>query len=480
MVKLFGHYVATRSVLLACIELVAAICTFYVAKFLTVDFVFEESRTIYAEQTFVITFSVVSLIVASSLGLNNKDIYSDKRRFASTLVATAVVVYFLMAILISISELLLESTANLRLHYAIALLGIVLFVGFVFLLRSVLYSLLNLENEKRQVLVIGIDDRSASLRGFMSTARSPYEVVGYVPVGDNGRASKGESDDVSLGAPKLDPEVLQDCERFMKFIGERDIAEIVVASKERRGLPLTGLLEARFSGVSVTDFSGFLERQTGQLDIDNLDQSWLIFSHGFRSNWQWKLVKRGFDILVSSLLLLFTLPVTVAAAIAIKIDSPGPIFYRQERVGLNGRIMRIVKFRSMRTDAEKDGIARWAQTNDDRVTRVGRFLRKTRIDEIPQTYNVLNGDMSLVGPRPERPVFVEDLSQKLPYYADRHRVKPGITGWAQINYSYGASDEDAKAKLAYDLYYVKNWDLFLDVVILFQTVRVVFWGEGAR
>jgi len=480
MVKLFGHYVATRSVLLACIELVAAICTFYVAKFLTVDFVFEESRTIYAEQTFVITFSVVSLIVASSLGLNNKDIYSDKRRFASTLVATAVVVYFLMAILISISELMLESTANLRLHYAIALLGIVLFVGFVFLLRSVLYSLLNLENEKRQVLVIGIDDRSKSLQGFMPDARSPYEVIGYLPVGDNGGATPDKSERFSLEAPIIDPEVLEDCERFMKFIGERDIDEIVVASKERRGLPLTGLLEARFSGVSVSDFSGFLERQTGQLDIDNLDQSWLIFSHGFRSNWQWKLVKRGFDILVSSLLLLLTLPLTLVAAIAIKIDSPGPIFYRQERVGLNGRIMRIVKFRSMRTDAEKDGVARWAQTNDDRVTRVGRFLRKTRIDEIPQTYNVLNGDMSLVGPRPERPVFVEDLAQKLPYYADRHRVKPGITGWAQINYSYGASDEDAKAKLAYDLYYVKNWDLFLDVVILFQTVRVVFWGEGAR
>lgn len=480
MIKLFGHYVSTRSVLLACIELAAAICTFYAAKFLTVDFVFEESRAIYAEQTFVVTFSLVSLIVASSLGLNNKDIYSDKRRFASTLVATAVVVYFLMAILISISELMLESTANLRLHYAIALLGIVLFVGFVFLLRSVLYSLLNLEHEKRQVLVVGIDDRSASLQGFISTARSPYEVVGYIPVGESDRSSPTDSQEVQLGAPKLDPSVLEDCERFMQFVGDKDIDEIVVASKERRGLPLTGLLEARFSGISVTDFSGFLERQTGQLDIDNIDQSWLIFSHGFRSNWQWKLVKRGFDILVSSLLLLLTLPITIAAAVAIKLDSAGPVFYRQERVGLNGRIVRIVKFRSMRTDAEKDGVARWAQTNDDRVTRVGKFLRMTRIDEIPQTYNVLNGDMSLVGPRPERPVFVEDLTRKLPYYADRHRVKPGITGWAQINYSYGASDEDAKAKLAYDLYYVKNWDLFLDVVILFQTVRVVFWGEGAR
>lgn len=479
MIKLFGHYVSTRSVLLAFIELAAAICTFYVAKYLTVDFVFEESRIIYAEQTFLITFCLVSLIVASSLGLNNKDIYSDKRRFASTLVATAVVVYFVMAILISVSELMLESTANLRLHYAIALLGIVLFVGFVFVIRSVLYSLLNLEHDTRQVLVVGIDDRSASLQSFRSKARSPYEIVGYIPVGE-GDVSEAGIDHLPLGAPKLDPAVLADCEKFMQFVGEKDIDEIVVASKERRGLPLSGLLEARFSGVSVTDFSGFLERQTGQLDIDNLDQSWLIFSHGFRSNWQWKLVKRGFDILVSALLLLMTLPITLLAALAIKLEGPGPIFYRQERVGLNGRTVRIVKFRSMSTDAEKDGVARWAQPGDSRVTRVGKFLRKTRIDEIPQTYNVLNGDMSLVGPRPERPVFVEDLTSKFPYYADRHRVKPGITGWAQINYPYGASDEDAKAKLAYDLYYVKNWDLFLDVVILFQTVRVVFWGEGAR
>lgn len=479
MVKLFGHYVSTRSVLLALIELVAAVCTFYVAKYLTVDFVFEESREIYAEQTFLITFSFVSLVVAASLGLNNKDIYSDKRRFASTLVATAVVVYFVMAVLISVSELMLESAANLRLHYAIALLGIVLFVGFVFAIRSLMYSLLNLEHDKRQVLVVGIDERSASLQNFKSTARGPYEIVGYIPVGGGDRVS-GEASDLQLGAPKVDPEVLADCERFMQFIGAEDVDEIVVASKERRGLPLTGLLEARFSGVSVTDFSGFLERQTGQLDIDNIDQSWLIFSNGFRSNWQWKLVKRGFDIFVSSLLLLLTLPITILAALAIRLEGPGPIFYRQERVGLNGRVIRIVKFRSMSIDAEKDGVARWAQANDSRVTRVGKFLRKTRIDEIPQTYNVLNGDMSLVGPRPERPVFVDDLTTKLPYYADRHRVKPGITGWAQINYSYGASDEDAKAKLAYDLYYVKNWDLFLDIVILFQTVRVVFWGEGAR
>lgn len=480
MVKLFGHYVSTRSLLLAIIELVAAVATFYVAKHLTVDFVFQETREIYAEQTFLITFCLISLMVAASLGLNNKDVYSDKRRFASTLVATAVVVYFVMATLISVSELMLESTANLRLHYAIALLGIVLFVGFVFVIRSLLYSLLNLDHDKRQVLVVGIDERSASLQGFNSTARSPYHIVGYIPVGASDRHASAGQEVVALSAPMLDPGVLDDCESFMQFVGEKDIDEIVVASKERRGLPLSGLLEARFSGIPVTDFSGFLERQTGQLDIDNLDQSWLIFSHGFRSNWQWKLVKRGFDILVSSVLLLVTLPITLLAALAIKLDGPGPIFYRQERVGLNGRIVRIVKFRSMRTDAEKDGVARWAQANDSRVTRVGQFLRKTRIDEIPQTYNVLNGDMSLVGPRPERPVFVEDLSNKFPYYGDRHRVKPGITGWAQINYPYGASDEDAKAKLAYDLYYVKNWDLFLDVVILFQTVRVVFWGEGAR
>lgn len=239
-------------------------------------------------------------------------------------------------------------------------------------------------------------------------------------------------------------------------------------------------MECKLAGLSVTEFSSFWERQTGQIDLDAVSPSWLIFSEGFRSSWARTVAKRMFDIIVALMVLVLTLPITVLAAIVIRLDSPGPVFYRQERVGAQGRSFWILKFRSMRTDAEKDGVARWAQSNDSRVTRVGKFMRRTRIDEIPQIINVLIGDMSFVGPRPERPVFVENLKQKIPYYDVRHRVKPGITGWAQINYPYGASDEDARAKLAYDLYYVKNGNLFLDAVVLFQTARVVLWQEGAR
>jgi sugar transferase (PEP-CTERM system associated) len=256
--------------------------------------------------------------------------------------------------------------------------------------------------------------------------------------------------------------------------------EIVVASRERRGLPVESLMECKLAGLIVTEFQSFWERQTGQIELDEVNPSWLIFSQGFRMSLLRAAAKRAFDIVVALIILLATLPITLIAIVAIKLDSPGSVFYRQERVGAKGQIFNVLKFRSMRTDAEKDGVARWAQSNDARVTRVGRFIRKTRIDEIPQLLNVLAGEMSFVGPRPERPIFVENLTQKIPYYDVRHRVKPGITGWAQINYPYGASDEDAKAKLSYDLYYVKNWNLFLDAVILFQTARVVLWQEGAR
>jgi sugar transferase (PEP-CTERM system associated) len=270
------------------------------------------------------------------------------------------------------------------------------------------------------------------------------------------------------------PTALVEQARFLKA------DEIVVPSRERSGLPVESLMECKLAGLTVTEFSSFWERQTGQIDLDAVSPSWLIFSDGFRTSWARTATKRAFDVIVAMVVLILTLPITVIAAIVIRFDSPGAIFYRQERVGANGRSFSILKFRSMRSDAEKDGVARWAQSNDSRVTRVGKFLRRTRIDELPQIINVLVGDMSFVGPRPERPVFVGNLKQKIPYYDVRHRVKPGITGWAQINYPYGASDEDAKAKLAYDLYYVKNGNLFLDAVVLFQTARVVLWQEGAR
>ena len=256
---------------------------------------------------------------------------------------------------------------------------------------------------------------------------------------------------------------------------------MVLALQERRNsLPLKDLLRVKTKGVMVSDFSSFLERELGRVDLDTLNPSWLIFSDGFSSGRRLSSIgKRLFDILVSLVILIVGLPLVAIFAILVKLESKGPAFFRQTRVGLYGQEFTLVKLRSMRTDAEADG-ARWADKDDPRITRVGRLIRMVRIDELPQVWSVLKGEMSFVGPRPEVPAFVVDLEKELPFYAERHMVKPGITGWAQINYPYGASVEDSRQKLEYDLYYAKNYTPFLDIIILLQTARVIIWPEGAR
>jgi sugar transferase (PEP-CTERM system associated) len=240
-------------------------------------------------------------------------------------------------------------------------------------------------------------------------------------------------------------------------------------------------LRVKTTGVHVNEISTFLERETGRVDLDSVSPSWLIFSDGFSSGRRISSVaKRLFDLAASALLLLLSAPIIAIAAVLVKLESKGPAFFRQTRVGLYGQTFDILKLRSMRNDAEVAGKAVWAEKDDPRITRVGRFIRKVRIDELPQVWTVLRGKMSFVGPRPERPQFVDDLEGHLPYYAERHMVKPGITGWAQINYPYGASLEDSRHKLEYDLYYAKNYTPFLDILILLQTVRVLLWPEGAR
>jgi sugar transferase (PEP-CTERM system associated) len=254
----------------------------------------------------------------------------------------------------------------------------------------------------------------------------------------------------------------------------------VALQAPRNALPLKDLLRIKTAGVHVNDFSSFMERETGRVDLDTLNPSWLIFSDGFSSGRMLSSVtKRLFDLVVSGLLLLITFPVIGLFAVLVKLDSRGPAFFRQRRIGLYGEPFELIKLRSMRSDAEKGG-AKWAEKDDPRITRVGKFIRKLRIDELPQAWSVLSGRMSFVGPRPEVPTFVDDLEDKLPFYGERHMVKPGITGWAQINYPYGASVEDARAKLEYDLYYTKNYTPFLDLLILLQTLRVILWPEGAR
>jgi sugar transferase (PEP-CTERM system associated) len=282
--------------------------------------------------------------------------------------------------------------------------------------------------------------------------------------------------------PRVPPgQVVGQAADLVRLAEQMHVDEIVVAVEDRRKeMPVNDLLHLKLSGVEVLEFSSFWEKETGRVDLDTVHPSWMIFSDGFGGTTATRMVKRGFDLVVSATFLLLTFPVLVITAAAIKLDSRGPIFYRQERVGRHGRTFMLLKFRSMVTDAERDGVPKWAGAGDSRVTRIGHVIRQTRIDEIPQVFNVLLGDMSFIGPRPERPFFVQELAAKIPYYAERHLVKPGITGWAQINFPYGASVEDAKQKLEYDLYYIKNHSIFLDCIILLQTARVVLFPEGVR
>jgi sugar transferase (PEP-CTERM system associated) len=250
----------------------------------------------------------------------------------------------------------------------------------------------------------------------------------------------------------------------------------------RRGFPIAEFLECRFAGIDVTELLTFLERETGRVAIDVLNPSWLIFGEGFRRNPLRLLTARSLDLLASAMILLVFLPAMLLTALAIKLEEgwSAPILYRQARIGMGGVAFDVLKFRSMRTDAESSGEAQWAQAADPRTTRVGNVIRKLRVDELPQIFNVMRGDMSFVGPRPERPEFVAQLSERIPYYVERHCVKPGITGWAQLCYPYGSSERDALEKLQYDLYYIKNNSLLFDLAIIVQTVEVVLMGKGAR
>ncbi|MCA7121174.1 MAG: exopolysaccharide biosynthesis polyprenyl glycosylphosphotransferase [Acidibrevibacterium sp.] len=278
----------------------------------------------------------------------------------------------------------------------------------------------------------------------------------------------------TIAAPASDPAALDP-----EALRARKIWGIVIAAAARASLPAAALLRCKSAGIRIFDEVDFRERRFRRLDLDRLPPDWLVFAERAFASRLDQAFKRGFDLLLSVTMLILVLPLMLLAALAIRLDSAGPVFYRQERVGLHGKTFMLLKFRSMRTDAEAAGPT-WAAAHDPRITRVGGFLRRTRIDELPQLINVLRGEMSLIGPRPERPHFVAKLAAAIPRYHDRSFVKPGITGWAQVNFPYGASIEDARMKLAYDLYYVARRNFFLDLLILFSTVRVILFREGAR
>lgn len=369
----------------------------------------------------------------------------------------AIVAYLIPALSISRTELLLSCT--------------VAFAG-AFIIRTVFDKLVDEDIFKRRVLVYGAGRRAESIAKLRRRSdRRGFIVVGYVPADGDEPSSVPDSEKIVTGADLL------------SICTEKEADEIVVAMDDRRRqFPMDQLLECRLEGVEIVELVSFLERETGKVRLDVLNPSWMIFSEGFKQGRIHSTLERTFDIVASLFLLALALPIMVATALAIKLTE-GPrasIFYRQLRVGQYGRPFRLLKFRSMREDAERDGKPQWAQKNDRRVTRIGAFIRMTRIDELPQILNVLRGEMSFVGPRPERPEFVEQLNERIPYYRERHSIKPGITGWAQLCYPYGSSEQDAAEKLQYDLFYVKNHSLLFYIAILVQTVEVIVWRKGAR
>jgi sugar transferase (PEP-CTERM system associated) len=268
---------------------------------------------------------------------------------------------------------------------------------------------------------------------------------------------------------------------LMEVVKKQKVHRVIVAASDRRGtIPMPELLELRMQGVKIEEATSWLEKISGKIEVENLYPSWLVFSDGFHRSTAFILVRRMLSVIISLIGLLLTLPLLPLVALAVRLDSKGSVFYTQARVGKAGRIFKVVKFRTMREDAEADTGPQWAGNHDPRVTRVGKFLRTTRLDEIPQMWCVLKGDMAFVGPRPERPEFIEMLSTKIPFYGVRHMVRPGVTGWAQIKYKYGSTVEDAREKLQYDLFYIKNASIGLDLLIMFQTIKTVLLRRGAQ
>jgi sugar transferase (PEP-CTERM system associated) len=464
-VHLFGHPVPRSIVLLAMIEAAAVFYAMILAHLLrfhlnpyALDY---DEGSVWARG---LLFTGATFVCSMAFGL-----YSGRQR------ARAVGILFRVMASVGAAVALTAVGLYLIPHLWIGrpVLGIagILVILILLVLRLGFLRLVGDSPFKRHVLVYGAGRRAASiLRLRRRSDRRGFVVTGFVPPPGEGLAVPSER------LAQLDGTLLDLCRRH-------EIDEVVVAMEERRQtFPIRELLDCRLAGIDVIDVVSFLERETGRVRIDVLNPSWLIFGQGFKRGSFRLQSARVFDLLAALTLLVLSCPCMLVTAVAIKLEDGwrAPLLYVQERVGFAGRVFKLLKFRSMRVDAEAAGQALWAKENDSRVTRVGSVIRKLRIDELPQILNVLKGEMGLVGPRPERPQFVEQLTEKIPYYVERLSVKPGITGWAQLCYPYGASERDALEKLQYDLYYIKNGNLLFDIAILMQTAEVVLMGKGAR
>jgi sugar transferase (PEP-CTERM system associated) len=476
-VKIFGHYVSQLFVLLAVLD--AALF----AGLLNVLGLSRRCDTCYfanlvhLEPYQAVLLTGVFMAMTVSVGLYNADSFQNLGTFFKRFILGWQLIFIPSVALMAVTK----ATAGLPFGWYIGVLSLVtaVFMMGMLALRLVTVWWFGQGFTKKRVMVLGdgpsaesvinyIKSSAGSHLRYIETPRRPASNVTSIAsvTSVNGNLAIKPAAELAL--------------TLSEAAKAANASEIVVAMEDKRGMPASALLECKLDGVNVIEGMTFWERETGRIDLSNAGAGWLAFSEGFTQDPPRRALKRALDFFISLSFLILIMPTLLVVIAAIRIESRGPIFYRQERVGLDGKVFKVWKLRSMRVDAEGDGVPQWAKTADNRVTRVGRIIRKTRLDEVPQIINVLTGDMSFIGPRPERPFFVEQLREQIPFYDLRHRVRPGITGWAQINYPYGASVEDSRMKFSYDLYYLKKNDVFMDFAILMQTVRVILFADGAR
>jgi sugar transferase (PEP-CTERM system associated) len=457
------NFIRTPLLILGLIEALIAYSSVYVAAFLLPGDL-EELPT--SPDNLPLRAAIVTVVIVTSLIAMG--LYHLQQRSYFREVAVRVLVALLGAA--AAMAMLFYAFPSIMLSREMAMVSMLYMLPLLLLVRLLFLKHVDDNVFRYKTLIYGAGERAQAISDLRRRAdRRGFKVVGQI-VAAGDKVVEG-CDAVQLGSRSI-----------CSFAAECGADEIVVAMDDRRGnLLIRELLDCRLQGIEVIDLLEFLERETGKIRVDLVNPGWLIFGPGFRMTGLRRFNKRAVDVMSSAALLFLTWPIVLVVALAIKLSDgiDAPLLYRQRRVGRNNKEFDVLKFRSMRVDAETDG-AQWAEENDPRVTRIGAFLRKYRLDELPQIFNVLRGQMSLVGPRPERPEFVNCLKETIPYYAERHVVNPGVTGWAQLRYAYGANEEDALEKLQYDLYYVKNQGLILDLMIILQTVEIVLWGKGAR
>ncbi|HPF45545.1 MAG: TIGR03013 family PEP-CTERM/XrtA system glycosyltransferase [Alphaproteobacteria bacterium] len=462
MIRIFKHYIPKSILYLAAIECIMLYLVIWLALAIRFDQIGDPVPGFNDYTAEKIFYVVIVYLVLLATGLYRLETCRDIRISVVRLSVSMILSFFAISIA-------LYMFPNIDIWRSVSVYAIILTYLMLISVRFFFLHFVDHESIETRVIVLGAGKRAKRVLESDDKSTSNVKFIAFLRMGENENEIEGAID-------------YKDIESLEGLVEKRACQEIVVAIEERRGtLPVSDLLACKINGTYISEAASFIERQVGALNLAMFNPSWMIFSDGFDNTKKRDLfVKRLFDVLASATLLIVSMPLLLITAIAVKLSSKGPVFYRQERTGLMGKKFDVLKFRSMTQNAEADGVPQWAQKNDARVTLVGKFIRKTRIDEIPQIFNVLRGDMSFVGPRPERPYFVEQLTQKIPMFDKRHTVKPGITGWAQLNYPYGASEEDSRRKLEYDLYYIKNYSIFLDLLILVQTIRVVLWPDGVR